>query len=105
VGIKPYQRHIIACNGKDCKKAGGGKGLLKALRKLLGKEARYTKCSRVKCLGACKQAPVMIVYPDGVWYRVKNKDVLKQIVTDHLKNGDIPRKHSILVMDDDTASV
>jgi len=99
--MKPYQRHLIACNGKDCKKAGGGKKLLKAIRKLLGKDARYTKCSKVKCLGACKQAPVIIVYPDGVWYQVEGKGTLKEIVRDHLQGGTPVRKHAVLVMDEE----
>ena len=96
--MKAYRRHVIACTGKDCKKAGGGKGLIKALRKLLGKEARYTKCSRVKCLGACKQAPVMLVYPDGVWYGKVDADALEQIANDHLKDGKVVKKRTILEM-------
>ncbi len=39
------------------------------------------------CLGACELGPVVVVYPDGVWYgNVKPEDV-PEIVEKHLIEG------------------
>ena len=50
----------------------------------LSSEVQVSTCG---CLGLCDDGPIMIVYPDGVWYRrVKNEDV-KEIVSSHLQAG------------------
>lgn len=85
--MKTYERHLIACKDGDCKKQGGGKKLLKAAKKQLGKDARYVKCSKVSCLGQCKKGPVFIVYPEGVWYRCPDKAALNRIVEEHVQGG------------------
>jgi len=38
------------------------------------------------CLGICNKGPIVIVYPDGVWYKVTVDDVT-EIVEEHLENG------------------
>jgi (2Fe-2S) ferredoxin len=94
--VKRYRGHFIACSGKDCRKAGGGKRLLKSTKKLLGKDARFTKCSTVKCLGACKHAPVLIAYPLGLWLRCPDDVALEQVVAAY-RNDESPPKKLILL--------
>lgn len=98
--MKAYQRHLLVCDGKDCKKKGGGKRLIKTAKSRLGKDARYTKASKVKCLGVCKQGPVLVVYPDGVWYKCESEAALEQIVDEHLKGGKVVKKRVLLDMND-----
>jgi len=89
--MKNYTRHLLFCTSGDC----DGKGLMKEARKLLGKDAVHVKRSRVGCLGACKLGPVMIVYPDGVWYRCPNKKALSRIIEEHIKAGKPVEKYII----------
>ncbi|MBI4384908.1 MAG: (2Fe-2S) ferredoxin domain-containing protein [Nitrospinae bacterium] len=43
--------------------------------------------STSSCLGPCSMGPVVIVYPDGVWYnRVKPADV-NEILEQHIARG------------------
>jgi (2Fe-2S) ferredoxin len=43
--------------------------------------------TETSCLGPCPLGPVMVVYPDAVWYsRVKEDDVT-EIVEQHLVGG------------------
>lgn len=81
--MKAYSRHILFCTGGDC----DGKGLYKAAKDILGKQSVHIKRSKVSCLGACKLGPVLIVYPDGVWYRCPNKKALQQIIESHVEGG------------------
>jgi (2Fe-2S) ferredoxin len=41
------------------------------------------------CLGICSKGPVVIVYPDGVWYKEVTVDDVTEIVEEHLENGRI----------------
>ena len=92
--MKTYSRHLLFCTGSDCK----GKKLLKEARKLLGKDSVHIKRSRVGCLGACKHGPIMIIYPDGVWYRCPNKKALKQIIETHVKDGKLVETYMLQTM-------
>jgi (2Fe-2S) ferredoxin len=39
------------------------------------------------CLGFCKAGPLMVVYPEGVWYRPTTPDDIDEIVDSHLQRG------------------
>src|SRR5436190_230435 len=95
--MKEYERHLIACDDDDCREGGGGSKLLKAAREQLGKEGRGVKCSKVSCLGLCKQGPVLIVYPEGVWYSVDDRKALDKIV-EKMQDGKVAKKHVLFKM-------
>ncbi len=39
------------------------------------------------CLDRCELGPVMVVYPEGVWYRYRSREDVDAIVEEHLKGG------------------
>lgn len=39
------------------------------------------------CLGICTQGPVVIVYPEGVWYKEVTPEDVEEIVESHFENG------------------
>ncbi|SHI58943.1 (2Fe-2S) ferredoxin [Dethiosulfatibacter aminovorans DSM 17477] len=41
------------------------------------------------CLGLCTQGPVVIVYPEGVWYGKVTPDDVEEIVESHIEGGEI----------------
>ncbi|MBL8120099.1 MAG: NAD(P)H-dependent oxidoreductase subunit E [Anaerolineae bacterium] len=96
--MRAYAQHLIACEGKDCSKHGGGKKIIKQARKLMGAAGREVKCSTVSCLGYCKQAPVVMVYPDGVWYQCPDKRSVKRVVKRHVMGGKLVKEHILLNM-------
>jgi NADH-quinone oxidoreductase subunit E len=70
--LEPHGRHTVrCCRGTACH-VKGGRGIIKAIRRILGvEEGETTKdmeftFETVACLGACALAPVMVV--DGVYY-------------------------------------
>ncbi len=39
------------------------------------------------CMGRCAVGPVMVVYPEGVWYTYVDRDDVEEIIQEHLLNG------------------
>ncbi len=39
------------------------------------------------CFGICEQGPIIVVYPEGVWYKGVTVDDVAEIVESHFENG------------------
>ena len=45
------------------------------------------RSNRSCCLDACEDGPVLAVYPDGVYYRVTNREEIARVMKEHLVEG------------------
>lgn len=92
--MDPYSRHVFVCTGGFCSPEKNGRELYSLLPSLLDKEGLLFGPSRVKrgeapCLGVCDHGPIVVVYPEGVWYAAVTPQLLERIVKEHLKEGKI----------------
>ncbi|MBL4775769.1 MAG: NAD(P)H-dependent oxidoreductase subunit E [Mariprofundus sp.] len=84
--ILPYQRHAIMCCGKSC---GGNLPLFRYLKKRLADRGLYTdesttvRVNKAGCLGVCCEGPIMVVYPEGVWYCQLDEVAIDRIIEEH----------------------
>jgi (2Fe-2S) ferredoxin len=90
--MEPYRRHVIVCTGGFCSPDRHGRSLYSQLASLLEREDLLFGPNRVKrgetpCLGVCAGGPIVVVYPEGVWYSGVTPELLERIVAEHLKGG------------------
>ena len=39
------------------------------------------------CLDRCEEGPVLVVYPEAIWYTYLDREDLDEIIDEHLQNG------------------
>jgi (2Fe-2S) ferredoxin len=47
------------------------------------------------CLDRCDEGPVMVVYPEEVWYTYVDQEDVDEIVQEHLVNGRVVERLKI----------
>lgn len=73
--------HLFMCNGSSCNRKDAEEVTLAIRDEItrLGLDDRI-HTTRTRCNGRCKDAPVVIEYPRGVWYGSLTADVGREIV-------------------------
>ena len=85
-----YNSHVFVCtSGEDCPTRGDVEAHVKflraeALRAGLKTDVRINKAG---CFSQCGHGPMMVIYPDNVWYAGVKESDLPEIFESHIKNG------------------
>ncbi len=94
--MEPFRHHIFVCTqdkpeGVTCCPASGSMSVLGALHRELGSQGLSgdVQVSSCGCLGLCDDGPIMITYPEGVWYRKVKAEDVPEIVGSHLRAGKV----------------
>ncbi len=49
--------------------------------------------TKADCLRICEDGPILLVYPEGVWYRHATPEVIEEILQKHILNNQIVEKY------------
>ncbi len=91
-----YERHVFFCcnqrkNGEACCADHGANDMrayAKDKVKSLGLSGEgKVRINQAGCLDRCELGPVLVVYPEEVWYTYVDKSDIDEIIEEHLKNG------------------
>ena len=93
-----YERHIFFClnqrkGGEACcaeHRAQEGFDRCKSQVKAAGLSGPgQVRVNKAGCLDRCAAGPVVVVYPEAVWYTYVDVHDIDEIVESHLKNGKV----------------
>ncbi|MBM3617075.1 MAG: (2Fe-2S) ferredoxin domain-containing protein [Alphaproteobacteria bacterium] len=100
-----YEQHIFCCTNerkkdapRGCCRSKGGEEIRAYLKDRV-KELKLpkTRVNMSGCLDRCELGPVLVIYPQGTWYHVKNKKDAEEILQTHLIGGKVVER---LALDD-----
>ena len=91
---KVYRVHILVCAGTSCVSGGSLKvrdALVEELKRR-GLEGEV-QVATTGCNGFCAVGPIMIVHPDGIFYKKMGVEDVPHFVEEHLVKGRVVEKH------------
>ena len=89
--IPLHTYHVLLCRGPRCNTVGAGETAQALKQQLRARNMGDDEVlvAQTGCLFPCNLGPVMVVYPDGVWYGGLTEKAVDHIVDEHLSGGDI----------------
>jgi (2Fe-2S) ferredoxin len=90
-----FQAHLFVCCNRraddhprgSCAARGSEKlrDYMKARAKELGLPG--VRVNTAMCLDRCEQGPCLVIYPEGVWYRITSTAEIDSILERHVRDG------------------
>ncbi|MEO1946507.1 MAG: (2Fe-2S) ferredoxin domain-containing protein [Methylophilaceae bacterium] len=93
-----YKHHVFFClnqrqDGRSCCSDKGAEAAfdhMKAQVKKLGLRGEgKARINRSGCLDRCGKGPLLVVYPEAVWYTFVDNDDIDEIIESHLVNDKV----------------
>ncbi|MFZ7104291.1 MAG: 2Fe-2S ferredoxin [Peptococcaceae bacterium] len=102
--MKKPKHHIFVCsssrvNGQQkgyCHSNAGVEIVLKFMEEIEERElAGEVFVSNTGCFALCDQGPIVVVYPDNVWYGSVTPEDVEEIFDEHIESGSVVKRLEI----------
>ena len=89
-----FRSYVLVCGGTGCTSS-NSPNIIEELEKEIQAVglADEVKVVKTGCFGLCALGPIMIVYPEGVFYSRVQPEWIKEIVDEHLLKGRVVKKY------------
>ena len=91
-----FKQHVFICcnqraNNDPCCNAHGATAMFDYAKARVAElklnEPGMVRINKAGCLGRCLEGPVMVIYPEAVWYQFVDQADIDEIIESHLING------------------
>ncbi|MFV2057843.1 MAG: ferredoxin [Thiohalomonadales bacterium] len=100
-----YQRHVFFCtnmrtDGSTCCQNCDAQALRDYAKKrcktlaISGRQG-MVRINSAGCLNRCEEGPVIVVYPEDIWYTYIDQDDIDEIIEEHLLGGRVVERLKI----------
>ncbi len=100
-----FDKHVFFCTnqrgpGEACCNAFGAQKMRDYVKDKVKALGLSTASNRIRinsagCMGRCDDGPVLVIYPEGVWYTYVDQTDLDEIITEHLQHGRVVERLKI----------
>jgi len=93
-----YAKHVFFCtnlrtDGRQCCADGKAQELLTyaktKMKSLPCSSQGKIRINNAGCLDRCAEGPVLVIYPDAIWYHYQTQSDIDEIIDTHVLNGRI----------------
>ena len=92
-----YAQHVFVCtSGETCPSQGDVEKMVKMLRAGVVTAGRQVevRINKAGCFSQCGHGPMIVFYPDNVWYHGVQESDIAEILDSHIKGG-VPVKRLV----------
>ena len=83
-----YDCHVFVCtSGETCPTQADTEKYVKVLRDGARQAGKPVRINKAGCFSQCGHGPMLVVYPDDVWYSGVQESDLQEILTEHILGG------------------
>ncbi len=91
-----FAHHVFFCchqrsSGEACCQDQGASAAQQYAKERIGqlklKGKGKIRINQAGCLDRCRSGPVLVIYPEGVWYRYRDTNDIEEIIQEHLIAG------------------
>jgi (2Fe-2S) ferredoxin len=99
-----YQHHVFFClnqreDGSQCCTDFGAEAafdhMKSSVKKLNMNGKNKVRINRAGCLDRCGEGPLMVVYPEAIWYTFVDNEDIDEIISSHLQQGKVVERLQI----------
>jgi (2Fe-2S) ferredoxin len=90
-----YKYHLFFCtHSRDdgtthCEEHGAQSMRDYAKQRVKDLKLKKVRVNNAGCLNRCKLGPMLVIYPEGIWYRYESTEDIDEIIDSHIIHGKV----------------